>query len=76
VSNVAISRAPTKAGETHPFTLKVEPLAGREGRYSWVIYRGEAPPQSSQESYATRREAMAAGDKVLVKLVGLWRVGK
>ena len=64
------------AAEAHPFTIKVEPLITREGRYSWVISQGEATPTISQESYATRREALAAGDKVLRKMIDLWRAGK
>lgn len=62
--------------EAHPFSIRVEPLVTREGRYSWVISQGENAPTVSQESYATRREALAAGDKVLRKMIDLWRVAK
>jgi hypothetical protein len=64
------------ATASHPFSIKVEPLATREGRYSWVISQGENAPLVSQESYATKREALASGDKVLRKMIDLWRAAK
>jgi galactokinase len=66
----------TNATASHPFSIKVEPLATREGRYSWVITQGDKEPSISQESYATRREALASGEKVLRKMIDLWRAGK
>ncbi len=62
--------------EQHPFSLAVEPLATRAGRYRWVIHEEGGQPKSSQESYATRREALAAGDKAMRKFVTLWRAAR
>jgi len=73
----AIPRATENScGQPPLFTLTAEPLESREGRYSWTISEAGVAPRISPESYATRREALAAGNKAMVKLVALSRVGK
>jgi hypothetical protein len=62
--------------EDHPFTTKVEPRIIDVGRHRWNIFRSQQPLESSGESYATKREALAAADKRVQKLVADWRIGK
>jgi hypothetical protein len=55
--------------EVHSFTVKIEADPLRETRHRWTVREGIQIHLRSPHSYATRREAEAAADKALSKLV-------
>jgi hypothetical protein len=65
--NVGIATGPT-------FTIKIEPDAGRPGRYRWTISEEGRTRDTSLYSFATKREAQVDANKFLENLNATWRV--
>jgi hypothetical protein len=63
--------------EDNPFTINIElHVKDRVRRYGWSICENGQPREHSTESYETMREARAAADKAMEKIVSAWRAGK
>jgi hypothetical protein len=60
-------------GVTTGPTIKIEPDAGRPGRYRWTISEKGRIRDTSLYSFATKREAQADADRFLEKLNATWR---
>lgn len=60
--------------EVRAFAIKIEPDAGRPGRYRWKIFDGGKARDTSVYSFATQREAQADADKFVEKLNATWRI--
>jgi hypothetical protein len=61
----------------HPFTIEIElHIEERVRRYRWCIYESGEPLERSTASYATTQKARADADKVMEKLITVWRNGK
>jgi hypothetical protein len=54
------------------FTIRIEPDAGRPGRYRWNILENGKPRDKSTYSYPTHREAQADAEKFVQKLRTTW----
>ena len=51
-----------------PYEIKIEPDPSGEWRFRWTIWEGELIRLEEAFSYATRREAIAAAEKVMLRL--------
>ena len=51
-----------------PYEIKIEPDLSGERRFRWTIWEGELVRLEEAFSYATRREAIAAAEKVMLRL--------
>jgi len=60
--------------EDHQYSIRVEPDRIRSGRYYWVLFKGKQAYNRSQMSFATKREALTEGAKVLEKRIAAWQL--
>ena len=51
-----------------PYQIKIEPDPSSERRFRWTIWEGELVRLEEAFNYATRREAIAAAEKVMLRL--------
>jgi hypothetical protein len=59
--------------EKHQFSIRIEADNVRVGRYYWALFKGQQAYNRAQLSFATKREAMAEGEKVLEKRIAAWQ---
>jgi hypothetical protein len=60
--------------QDHPFAITVECNIDIVNRFRWNIYEdGKLRERSPSRSYATKREALADAQKVLERLIAVWR---
>ena len=51
-----------------PYEIKIEPDPSGERRFRWTIREGELIRLEEAFNYATRREAIAAAEKAMLRL--------
>jgi hypothetical protein len=62
--------------DEHHFSIRIEPDRLYAGRFFWALLKGKQVYNRSQSSFATKREAAAAGAKVLEMRIAAWQAAQ